>query len=463
MPDAPYLIFMTVEINTLDFAIPEQEQEFHWQECWYPICFIQDLTKNRPYSFSLYEEPFVLFKNQDGQLVCLSDRCPHRAAKLSDGQIIDGKIECLYHGWQFGSDGECLHIPQLPKDAKIPTNACVRSFPVVEHQSMIWMWTSATVTADEKRIPAIAELDKPGTVSMDYMRDLPYDQSFLIENVIDPAHVFIAHDGSDGNRKYAQPLDIEVVENSVQGIYGKWRIAGESSGFFQNWQKLDFIAPNLVHYQFAAKNPDWLFGLAIYSLPLGKDRCRILLRRYRNFMTRPVQFIPRWFQHLRQNRVLEEDMSVVVGQQAEIQRLGNSLKEIFLPLKTSDTLVVEYRKWLDKFGLSLPYYQGYSTSKNIHGNNSDRHQQTPSLDRLSQHIHICSSCNQAYRMSDRLKQTFVGIAIALAAFAIITDSSSIQIAAVSTSVVAVVLAIIAQKVRTHLERPYNRQAKGWLS
>lgn len=279
MPDAPYLIFMTVEINSLNFAIPEQEQEFHWQECWYPICFIQDLTKNRPYSFSLYEEPFVLFKNQDGQLVCLSDRCPHRAAKLSDGQIIDGKIECLYHGWQFGSDGECLHIPQLPKDAKIPTNACVRSFPVVEHQSMIWMWASATVTADEKRIPAIAELDKPGTVSMDYMRDLPYDQSFLIENVIDPAHVFIAHDGSDGNRKYAQPLDIEVVENSVQGIYGKWRIAGESSGFFQNWQKLDFIAPNLVHYQFAAKNPDWLFGLAIYSLPLGKDRCRILLRR----------------------------------------------------------------------------------------------------------------------------------------------------------------------------------------
>ncbi|KOP28280.1 (2Fe-2S)-binding protein [Hapalosiphon sp. MRB220] len=449
---------MTVEINTLDFALPEQEQEFHWQECWYPICFIQDLPKNRPYSFSLYEEPFVLFKNQDGQLVCLSDRCPHRAAKLSDGQIIDGKIECLYHGWQFGSGGECLHIPQLPKDAKIPANACVRSFPVVEHQSMIWVWASATVTADEKRIPAIAELDQPGTVSMDYMRDLPYDQSFLIENVIDPAHVFIAHDGSDGNRKYAQPLDIEVVENSVRGIYGKWRIAGESTPF-TNCQKLDFIAPNLVHYQFVTKNPDWLLGLAIYSLPLGQGRCRLLLRRYRNFMNRPIHFRPRWFQHLRQNRILEEDMSVVVGQQAEIQRLGNSLKEIFLPLKTSDTLVIEYRKWLDKFGLSLPYYQGYSTSKNIHENNSDRHQQTSKLDRLSQHIHICSSCNQAYRMSDHLKQAFMGIAIALAAFAIITDGW-LKVGIVSASVVAVILAIIAQKVRTRLERPYNREVKG---
>jgi hypothetical protein len=92
---------------------------------------------------------------------------------------------------------------------------------------------------------------------------------------------------------------------------------------------------------------------------------------------------------------------------------------------------------------------------------SDRHQQLLTLDRLSQHIHICSFCNQAYRVSDRLKQTFVGIAIALVAFAIITDSSSTQLAAVFTSVVAVVLAVIAQKVRTHLERLYNRQAKSW--
>ncbi|HEY9611997.1 Rieske 2Fe-2S domain-containing protein, partial [Allocoleopsis sp.] len=110
---------MTVEINTLEavkststLPIVEQEQEFNWRHCWYPVTFLQDLPKNRPYSFSLYDEPFVLFTNHQGKLICLIDRCPHRAAKLSDGQIIDGKIECLYHGWQFGSEGECLHIPQ---------------------------------------------------------------------------------------------------------------------------------------------------------------------------------------------------------------------------------------------------------------------------------------------------------------------------------------------------------------
>ncbi|NEQ13381.1 MAG: Rieske 2Fe-2S domain-containing protein, partial [Moorea sp. SIO3E2] len=120
--------------------IAETQQEFNWQQCWYPVTFVQDLPTDRPYSFSLYDEPLVLFRNQDGKLACLTNRCPHRAAKLSEGQIIDGKIECLYHGWQFGRDGQCLHIPQLPEDAKIPAKACVQSFTVVERQGIVWVW-----------------------------------------------------------------------------------------------------------------------------------------------------------------------------------------------------------------------------------------------------------------------------------------------------------------------------------
>lgn len=36
-----------------------------------------------------------------------------RLAKLSEGQLIDGRIECLYHGWQFKGDGKCVKIPQV--------------------------------------------------------------------------------------------------------------------------------------------------------------------------------------------------------------------------------------------------------------------------------------------------------------------------------------------------------------
>ena len=36
-----------------------------------------------------------------------------RLAKLSEGQVIDGRLECLYHGWQFEGDGQCVKIPQV--------------------------------------------------------------------------------------------------------------------------------------------------------------------------------------------------------------------------------------------------------------------------------------------------------------------------------------------------------------
>ena len=115
----------------------------------------------------------------------MTDRCSHRAAKLSDGQIIDGKIECLYHGWQFGTDGKCLHIPQLSTGAKIPTKACVRSHIVVERQGIVWVWPGEPEAADLERIPTIAALDKPGVVHTDFMLDLPYDQTYLVENLLD--------------------------------------------------------------------------------------------------------------------------------------------------------------------------------------------------------------------------------------------------------------------------------------
>jgi len=36
-----------------------------------------------------------------------------RLAKLSEGQIVDGRLECLYHGWQFDGEGKCVKIPQV--------------------------------------------------------------------------------------------------------------------------------------------------------------------------------------------------------------------------------------------------------------------------------------------------------------------------------------------------------------
>ena len=429
----------------------ESKAEFNWRNCWYPVAFVQDLPKNRPYTFSLYDEPYVLFRNKDGKLGCMTDRCPHRAAKLSDGQIIDGKLECLYHGWQFSIDGQCLHIPQLPTDAKIPQNACVRSFKVIERQDIIWMWPGETEIAQEESIPIIADLDKPEFVTTDYMCDLPYDQTYFTENIIDPVHIHISHHGTLGNRKNAHPLEMEVIESSHKGIRGRMRNRENSN---QPWIPVEFVAPNLVYYRFSIEQKGWFGAVVFYSIPLGQNRCRILVRNYRNFLTWKLKLTPRWFDHWLRSRVLEEDLPQILGQKTEIERLGKPMKEVFLPLKSSDLFVIEYRKWLDKFGFSLPFYQGYETAK-LTDSSKECHQAPVLLDRLDRHTQMCSSCSRAYQVTNKLKQGAIGIAIAFAALGIATDQLASTMA-VSASLLAVALAVVAEKAKSKFERSYTR-------
>ena len=429
----------------------EQEETFNWKNCWYPITFVRDFSNNRPYGFTLYDEPFVLFRDKAGKLACLKDICPHRAAKLSDGQVIDGKIECLYHGWQFNTEGKCQHIPQLPDEVKIPNNACVKSFVVLEKQGIVWFWRGKSEEADENLIPTISNLDRSEFISTDFMIDLPYDQSYLIENAIDPAHVHISHDGSFGNRENAQPLEMEIIESSLSGIQGRYKYTKKE---FNNWIYLDFIAPNLVAYKYTLPN-NIIAGNAVYSIPTAKNSCRLFLRNYSNYFNWKTKFKPLWLSHWQNNRVLEEDLEFIVAEQTAIEQSSKSIKQIILPLKTSDVLVVEYRKWLDRYGNNLPFYQGYTTSKSPQ-EILKNHQAQATLNRFNQHTKICSSCSRAYQTTIRLKQILIGVAIALAAIAIVTDVSQLKITAVILSLLSVLIAVAANQVKTKFERSYSR-------
>lgn len=45
-----------------------------------------------------------------GNLAAFADACPHRRARLSAGQVTDGTLQCMYHGWRFTADGRCLSL-----------------------------------------------------------------------------------------------------------------------------------------------------------------------------------------------------------------------------------------------------------------------------------------------------------------------------------------------------------------
>ncbi|MEM7667017.1 MAG: Rieske (2Fe-2S) protein [Pseudomonadota bacterium] len=79
---------------------------------WYVVAKENEVSAKKPMRCWIHDIPLVLYRT-DGEIRAFVDRCPHRGAKLSDGKIRDGKIECPYHGWRFGPDGALAEMPCL--------------------------------------------------------------------------------------------------------------------------------------------------------------------------------------------------------------------------------------------------------------------------------------------------------------------------------------------------------------
>ncbi len=422
------------------------DQSFVWQNCWYPAAFLQDLPRDKPTSLSLYDQPLVLFFDSEGRVNCLRDRCPHRAARLSDGQMIEGRLECLYHGWQFGAGGQCLLIPQLYPDKDIPDRAHVRAYPTAIRHEIVWVWAGDPADANEALIPAATHDPAASVYSVTFQMDLPYDQTYLIENVIDVAHIHIAHHGvrGGGQREAAKPLDFHIQHSNASGIRASFRSVGLSRSEDApalGGAVVEFQAPNLIRFVSKYQDPSLIAGLDLYSIPLGKNKCRLLYRKYSNFTPLTERIKPRWLEHLTQCKILEQDMAVVVGQHEQIERDGAQVRDIWLPLKTSDRLVVEYRKWLDAFGADLPFHRGFATA---HNSGPDPDLPKLPVDRHVLHTSICATCGRLHCRLGRAIAVLWAFAAITAVVALAIESQTGRVV-LSFGVAAGLLAIAAAR------------------
>jgi phenylpropionate dioxygenase-like ring-hydroxylating dioxygenase large terminal subunit len=439
-------------------SIGERSALLDFEATWYPLAFVQDLDVTRPTSVSVYDRPLVLFRGDTGAWTCLLDRCPHRNSKLSDGELVDGKLECLYHGWQFDGDGQCARIPQLDADKPKPARANLSPLALVEKQGMLWVWLGDSERADEDAIPSIPELDDSTVVSVDFMMDLPYEQSYLVENVFDVAHIHIAHHGmrGGGDRAFAKPLEFEIDSYSIDGIRARFRTVGlEAPGAPDlDMAQVELKGQNLIWYRSQYKDKSLCSGLALYCLPLGAGRCRLLYRSFSNFWPAKEQRIPRWVRHGTLCTILEQDMNVVVGQSAWIDSSETHLQDDWLPLKSSDTLVVKYRKWLDEFGGDLPNNRGFATSNvPLKPRGAVGHTREVTSQRYLQHTQICSSCSDMHTKAERIERVSKILLVVLLVCAVWFGGTLLGKTLGVCALLSGVVTLIAQRVQNRLVQP----------
>ena len=79
---------------------------------WHPVAASATVAAG-PVAARLLERDLVLWRGPDGVIEAWADRCPHRGTRLSLGRIVEGRLECAYHGWRFDGSGRCRVVPGL--------------------------------------------------------------------------------------------------------------------------------------------------------------------------------------------------------------------------------------------------------------------------------------------------------------------------------------------------------------
>ena len=77
---------------------------------WYTAATSAELG-DKPLARTICNEPLVIFRSGNGNVAVLTDRCPHRKAPLSSGEVVGNDIQCGYHGIRFAPDGACTRVP----------------------------------------------------------------------------------------------------------------------------------------------------------------------------------------------------------------------------------------------------------------------------------------------------------------------------------------------------------------
>ncbi len=227
------------------------------RNAWYQAAWSNEIEA-KPFPRMIMNEAIVLFRDGDGTVCALEDRCCHRATPLRLGEVVPEGIQCGYHGLIFDGTGKCVMIPG---QENIPPQARVRSYPIVERQEFVWIWMGDPALADESQI-----IDYPWNddhVNWPHHHGLYHikcNYTLLIDNLMDLTHIPFIHRNTigGGGRMDQVNARMDVNRTSTGVHYIRWMLgitppptyvkgAGFAEGVkVDRWQEFEYVAPTSV-------------------------------------------------------------------------------------------------------------------------------------------------------------------------------------------------------------------------
>jgi phenylpropionate dioxygenase-like ring-hydroxylating dioxygenase large terminal subunit len=196
-------------------------------------------------------ERLVAFRDTEGRIGLLDERCPHRTVSLYFGRNEERGLRCVYHGWKFDVAGNCVDMPSEPPGGGFRHKVRTTAYPCVERGGVIWTYMGPPEQRPEfpdlewTRVPASHRYASRHIQECNWLQGL--------EGGFDSSHLAFLHKGSVEGGPRIIPSRYEVVPTDFGFVVGTGREVSETeTEWFANvmlapFHKLIATVPHGAH------------------------------------------------------------------------------------------------------------------------------------------------------------------------------------------------------------------------
>jgi phthalate 4,5-dioxygenase len=220
------------------------------REYWIPAAMGSELKPNGPpVRLVLLGERLIAWRDSSGRVGVMDHRCPHRCASLWFGRNEEGGLRCVYHGWKFDVNGNCLDQGNLPPQQQFRDKVHARAYPARERNGLVWVYMGPR--AEPPPLPGVeATLLPEGPTQITFtMRECNWLQA--IEGEIDTSHFGFLHAGhvDPGAIKTDDPIyftvsnrqpDYHCTDTDWGTMYAAYRPADDPAHLHYRWAQFMF-------------------------------------------------------------------------------------------------------------------------------------------------------------------------------------------------------------------------------
>jgi nitrite reductase/ring-hydroxylating ferredoxin subunit len=187
---------------------------------WTPACLSLELPAPDcpPVRLRIYGESLVAFRETTGKVGLVAENCPHRGASVYFGRNEDCGLRCVYHGWKFDVDGNCVDMPNEPAESNFKTKVKIPAYPTHESGGIVWTYMGPKETMPPFRDFGTESLSEDQQYATKEHIDCNWVQS--LDGDLDSAHISHLHqyfaiddipdDGSDHPGYPSGPMSSKI-------------------------------------------------------------------------------------------------------------------------------------------------------------------------------------------------------------------------------------------------------------